>query len=209
MRHIKEHRVRSGEQGRTKSAGTELGKCARFSCRGAAQEFRAAAIALSQSVNALRTQIGQLEQHLGTMLFTRHVEACRDRGRRPGLHQRTAYGTRRIRSSCVRSSSDTGIEAEVRLSVTEGLGTFWIAPHLHEFRAAKPEGADRPALSDVGGRHPAPGGRCRGAVATPDPEGCAGGEAGPHAPDAVRGALLYRTTRFTEIVCPISSTTNW
>ena len=38
-----------------------------------------------------------------------------------------------------RNSAEKDVEGEVRLAVTEGLGTFWLAPRLVEFQRANPK----------------------------------------------------------------------
>ena len=38
-----------------------------------------------------------------------------------------------------RNYAERDVEGEVRLAVTEGLGTFWLAPRLVEFQRANPK----------------------------------------------------------------------
>lgn len=104
------------------------------------KSFRAASGVLHQSVNALRRRLDQLESQLGTTLFTRHVDGVRltEEG------QRVLEVAQRMEADAfdlMRAASTTtaSIEGVVKLAITEGLGTFWVAPRLAEFRAANPK----------------------------------------------------------------------
>jgi DNA-binding transcriptional LysR family regulator len=101
--------------------------------------FRAAAQKLSMSVNALRHRFGEFENQVGQTLATRHVDGIR----------LTAEGelilaaAKRMEVASfdflrARGSSQA-LHGEVKLSVTEGLGTFWLAPRLVEFQRAHPK----------------------------------------------------------------------
>ena len=102
--------------------------------------FRAASDRLGQSINALRRKVDELEHTLGVILLTRHVDGVRP----------TAEGEK-IQSAALRmeaasfdllqarNSAKKDVEGEVRLAVTEGLGTFWLAPRLVEFQRANPK----------------------------------------------------------------------
>lgn len=101
--------------------------------------FRAAALKLGHSVNALRRTVEKFEQDLGVQLLTRYVRGV----------QLTEEGNtiveaaRRMETAAfgllqARHSSDTQAEGEVRLSVTEGMGTFWLLPHLARLQRAYP-----------------------------------------------------------------------
>lgn len=103
------------------------------------KSFRAASGALHQSVNALRRRLDQLEEQLGATLFTRHVDGVRltEEG------QRVLAVAQRMETDAfdlVRAASQSTamIEGEVKLAITEGLGTFWVAPRIAEFRKANP-----------------------------------------------------------------------
>ncbi|MGH6828816.1 MAG: LysR family transcriptional regulator [Rhizomicrobium sp.] len=102
--------------------------------------FRAAAEKLGQSINALRRKVDGIEHGLGVILLTRHVDGVRA----------TAEGERiydaalRMEAASfdllrARNASQKDVEGEVRLAVTEGLGTFWLAPRLVEFQRANPK----------------------------------------------------------------------
>jgi DNA-binding transcriptional LysR family regulator len=101
--------------------------------------FRAAAEHLGISVNVLRRRVDELEHSLGIILLTRHVDGVRV----------TAEGEKVFAAAAkmeaasyellqAREETNAGTSGEVRLAVTEGLGTFWIAPRLVEFQRANP-----------------------------------------------------------------------
>jgi DNA-binding transcriptional LysR family regulator len=102
--------------------------------------FRAASQHLDTSINALRHQVTELENRVGLTLMTRHVDGIRvtaegrevlqvaQRMEMASLDLRRAFG-----------QSDTNMAGEVRLAITEGLGTFWITPRLVEFQRAFPK----------------------------------------------------------------------
>jgi DNA-binding transcriptional LysR family regulator len=102
--------------------------------------FRAAAQKLRQSVNALRRKIDGFEREMGVPLLTRHVNGV----------QLTTEGSKiydaalQMESASfnlllARNLSEKQVGGEVRLAVTEGMGTGWILPHLAEFQRANPK----------------------------------------------------------------------
>jgi len=101
--------------------------------------FRSAACNLGQSLNALRRRINELEVQLGMTLFTRHVDGLRvtREGEQilAAAHrmQGAYFDLMRARQRAVPS-----LAGEIRLAVTEGLGTFWLVPRLPEFQRAYP-----------------------------------------------------------------------
>ena len=101
--------------------------------------FRAASDVLKQSVNALRRRVGELEHTLGVTLLTRHVDGVRVT---PEGESVVAAVTRMEVASFellrAKDQATGSISGEVRLAITEGLGTFWIAPRLVEFQRAHP-----------------------------------------------------------------------
>jgi len=102
--------------------------------------FRAAADHLNQSVNTLRRHVVELEHQLGITLLTRHVDGIRltEEGKEVlAAAQRmeaASFGLVRARDRV-----DPAISGEVRLAVTEGLGTFWIGPRLVDFQRSFPK----------------------------------------------------------------------
>ena len=104
-----------------------------------AKSFRAAAVTLGQSVNALRRRFEKLQFNLGTTLLTRHVDGVRltPEGQRvlAAAQRMEAASFELVRGRDLDKSALTG---EVKLAATEGLGSFWIVPHLAEYRRLHP-----------------------------------------------------------------------
>jgi DNA-binding transcriptional LysR family regulator len=102
--------------------------------------FRAAAEHLGQSVNALRRHVQELERQLGSPLVTRHVDGVR---MTPEGSEVFAAAQRMEMASFglvrARERVDTAISGEVRLAITEGLGTFWLTPRLIDFQRTYPK----------------------------------------------------------------------
>jgi DNA-binding transcriptional LysR family regulator len=102
--------------------------------------FRSAAEHLGQSINALRRRIEDLEAQFGVTLLTRHVDGVRATSEGNEILQAAmkmeaaAFGLVRARDRAAPSLS-----GEVKIAVTEGLGTFWLAPRLTEFQRAHPQ----------------------------------------------------------------------
>src|SRR5437868_5349573 len=90
-------------------------------------------------MNALRRGINQLEAQLGVTLFTRHVDGLRVTREGAQILQAAQrmegayFDLVRARQRVIPS-----LAGEIRLAVTEGLGTFWLAPRLPEFQRAYP-----------------------------------------------------------------------
>lgn len=101
--------------------------------------FRSASERLGQSINVLRRNIDVLQDRLGVILLTRHVNGTRltDEGA-----QVLAAAERMETASfdVMRSKEFVGgpVSGEVRVAATEGMGTFWIAPKLVEFQRTYP-----------------------------------------------------------------------
>jgi DNA-binding transcriptional LysR family regulator len=102
--------------------------------------FRSAADHLALSINALRRRIAELEYQLGVTVFTRHVDGVRTTPE--GMEILAAAREMELASFSLvraRDRSSPVLAGEVRLAVTEGLGTFWLAPRLTEFQRAHPK----------------------------------------------------------------------
>src|SRR6202163_3811249 len=101
--------------------------------------FRAAAAQLGMSANFLSKRISLLERAYKTTLMTRHVDGIRltPEGRQvleaAKLMEEASFGLDRALSQ-----TTPALSGEVRLAVTEGLGTFWLSPRLVEFQRAYP-----------------------------------------------------------------------
>jgi DNA-binding transcriptional LysR family regulator len=101
--------------------------------------FRASAIELNASANYLRKRILQLEDAYKTTLMTRHIDGIRltpegalvlEAAKRM---EEASFGL-----DCALNQATPALSGEVRIAVTEGLGTFWLAPRLVEFQRAYP-----------------------------------------------------------------------
>src|ERR1700726_1315974 len=101
--------------------------------------FRSAAERLDLSINVVRRRIDDFERQIGATLFTRDVHGTRltDEGclvvSAVERMEAASFDLLRARNSVTQTLS-----GEVRISVTEGLGTFWLAPRLVEFQQACP-----------------------------------------------------------------------
>src|ERR1700712_3657695 len=101
--------------------------------------FRAAAQQLKMSANFLSKRISLLEHNYKTTLMTRHVDGIRLT--REGLQVLEAAKRMEEASfglDLALNQVTPALSGEVRLAVTEGLGTFWLAPRLVEFQRAYP-----------------------------------------------------------------------
>jgi len=101
--------------------------------------FRSAAERLSLSINAVRRRIDDFERQIGATLFTRDVHGTHLTDE--GAVVVAAVERMEAATFDVLRASDTVVDAlsgEVRVAVTEGLGTFWLAPRLVEFQQANP-----------------------------------------------------------------------
>jgi DNA-binding transcriptional LysR family regulator len=101
--------------------------------------FRSAAERLELSINGVRRRIDEFERQIGTTLFTRDVHGTRltDEGALvvAAVERMEAASFDLLRASNCVSNSPSG---EVRVAITEGLGTFWLAPRLAEFQQSFP-----------------------------------------------------------------------
>lgn len=101
--------------------------------------FRSASEYLGQSVNALRRRVEELERQLSTTLLTRHVDGVRAtiEGSQiiAAAEQMEAASFNLVRA---RDRAVPSLAGEVKIAVTEGLGTFWLAPRLVEFQRSYP-----------------------------------------------------------------------
>jgi len=101
--------------------------------------FRSAALKLSQSINVLRRRLDAFERELGVPLLIRHINGV----------QLTVEGQKIYAAALrmeiasfdllqARNLSESQIEGEVGLAVTEGLGSGWMVPQLIAFQRAHP-----------------------------------------------------------------------
>src|SRR3984957_16221322 len=101
--------------------------------------FRAAAEHLGTSINVLRRRVDDLERALGVKILTRHVDGVRITSEGQKIFE-AAQKMEAASYELVKASEQTNVNlsGEVKLAVTEGLGTFWIAPRLVDFQRANP-----------------------------------------------------------------------
>jgi DNA-binding transcriptional LysR family regulator len=101
--------------------------------------FRSAAERLDLSINVVRRRIDDFERQIGATLFTRDVHGTRltDEGSLvvSAVERMEAASFDLIRAG---DSVANTLSGEVRVAVTEGLGTFWLAPRLVEFQQSFP-----------------------------------------------------------------------
>jgi DNA-binding transcriptional LysR family regulator len=101
--------------------------------------FRSAADRLGLSINAVRRRIDDFERQTGATLFMRDVHGARltDDGARvvAAVEQMEAASFELLRAS---DGAANALSGEIRVAVTEGLGTFWLAPRLVEFQQSFP-----------------------------------------------------------------------
>jgi DNA-binding transcriptional LysR family regulator len=100
--------------------------------------FRSAAERLELSINVVRRRIDDFERQIGATLFTRDVHGTRltDEGAQVvsavERMEAASFDLLRVRNSV------NALAGEVRVAVTESLGTSWLAPRLVEFQQSFP-----------------------------------------------------------------------
>jgi DNA-binding transcriptional LysR family regulator len=91
------------------------------------------------SINVVRRRIDDFERQVGGTLFTRDVHGTRltDEGSLvvSAVERMEAASFDLLRAG---NSVANTLSGEVRVAVTEGLGTFWLAPRLVEFQQSFP-----------------------------------------------------------------------
>jgi DNA-binding transcriptional LysR family regulator len=101
--------------------------------------FRSAAERLGLSINVVRRRIDDFERQTGATLFTRDVHGARLT--EEGAVMVSAVERMEAASFDLMRASDgvaNALSGEIRVAVTEGLGTFWLAPRLVEFQQSFP-----------------------------------------------------------------------
>jgi DNA-binding transcriptional LysR family regulator len=98
--------------------------------------FRSAAERLGLSINAVRRRVGDFERQTGATMFIRDVHGARLT--EEGVHVMAAVERMEAASFDLLRSATNAASGEIRVAVTEGLGTFWLAPRLVEFQRAFP-----------------------------------------------------------------------
>ena len=102
--------------------------------------FRSAAERLELSINVVRRRIDDFERQIGATLFTRDVHGTRltQEGSLvvSAVERMEAASFDLLRAG---NSATNALSGEVRVAITEGLGTFWLAPRLVEFQQSFPK----------------------------------------------------------------------
>jgi DNA-binding transcriptional LysR family regulator len=102
--------------------------------------FRSAADRLELSINVVRRRIDDFERQIGATLFTRDVHGTRltEEGSLvvSAVERMEAASFDLLRAG---DSVNNALSGEVRVAVTEGLGTFWLAPRLVDFQQLFPK----------------------------------------------------------------------
>jgi DNA-binding transcriptional LysR family regulator len=140
MRLLEERGVRPEERHRTVLAGLTDWDSARIFLEVVrCGSFRSAAERVALSINAVRRRIDDFERRIGVTLFTRDVRGTHltDEGALvvAAVERMEAASFDVLRTSNSLANAASG---EVRVAVTEGLGTLWLAPRLIEFQQAFP-----------------------------------------------------------------------
>lgn len=105
-----------------------------------AGSFRAAAERLDMSINSLRRRLEDLEKLFGVPLFTRHFDGLRPTNEAERLiggvraMEDAAFGLLRARHAW-----SSTVEGEVKVAVTEGLGSIWLTPRIAELQTHHPQ----------------------------------------------------------------------
>jgi DNA-binding transcriptional LysR family regulator len=101
--------------------------------------FRSAAERLDLSINVVRRQIDDFERQIGATLFTRDAHGTRLTGE-GSLVVSAVERMETASFDLIRAGDSVAntLSGEVRVAVTEGLGTFWLAPRLVEFQQSFP-----------------------------------------------------------------------
>ena len=101
--------------------------------------FRSAAERLELSINVVRRRIDDFERQIGATLFTRDVHGTRLTAEGSlvvsAVERMEAASFDLLRAG---NSVTNTLSGEVRVAITEGLGTFWLAPRLVEFQQSFP-----------------------------------------------------------------------
>lgn len=105
-----------------------------------AGSFRAAANSAGVSLNTIRTKIERLEKQIGGPLFKRSVEGViptQDGHELVSIaREMRALGRTTER---VQRGATSPRASQVRITATEGVGTFWLIPRLVDFQGSNPD----------------------------------------------------------------------
>jgi DNA-binding transcriptional LysR family regulator len=111
-----------------------------FLCLGRTGSFRAAAQELGIATNTVRRSLEELEREVGGALASRSAHGIELSAE--GLELYSAARQMEIASFDLQRIAQQGfseLRGPVRISVTEGIGTFWLMPRLTEFQRSHPK----------------------------------------------------------------------
>ena len=109
---------------------------------GASKSLRRAALKLGVSVNTVRARIARLEKSIGAVLFARTYEGITLSGDgRELLELALEMQTSAARLQFGRGNNLVVNEGELRIRCTEGIGEFWLTPHIAELQERLPQHA--------------------------------------------------------------------
>ncbi len=104
-----------------------------------AGSFKAAALALNVAPNTVRSHIKRLEDITGVALFERNPKGVRLTGAGSRLAEVAKEMAAASRGIGKARTQPAGLSSAIHLSVTEGIGTFWMVPRLADFRQGNRE----------------------------------------------------------------------
>jgi DNA-binding transcriptional LysR family regulator len=130
-----DHPQKTGQRGAPDWEGTRI-----FLETIRAGSFRSASDVLKLSVNALRRRFDEFEESCGVTLVSRDAYGVHLTIEGEGIFA-AAQKMEAAYFDVVRArdQSELTFEGRVKLAITEGLGTFWVAPRLIEFQRAFPK----------------------------------------------------------------------
>jgi len=140
-----------------------------FAIAGRELSFRKAATTMRTSSSTVARRMERLEEIIGVRLFDRLPEgvALTAEGRSVlAAAQEMERASHSLRAQLDNELARRGV---VRCAVTEGLGTFWIVPHLAEIQPRKPSHPGGPALFYGIRRCASNGSRCGDPIDTTRP----------------------------------------
>jgi DNA-binding transcriptional LysR family regulator len=111
-----------------------------FLALGRTGSFRAAAVELGMALNTVRRYVDMLEKEVGAVLAKRGYEGVELTAE--GRELRDAVRPMESAAFDVQRIAQRGfspLSGFVRISVTEGIGTFWVMPRLVDFQRANPK----------------------------------------------------------------------
>jgi DNA-binding transcriptional LysR family regulator len=101
------------------------------------KSLKAAAVKAKCSLNTMRSHISRLEDRYGTPLFWRSYQGIELTSAGQALLEQV--GVIQVANEVPPAQNRIEQTSEIRLAVTEGLGTFWLIPRLVEFQKEHPE----------------------------------------------------------------------